>query len=169
LPWWTGKVQTHLAIARGRVGGYGFLNEKTRPEVVRSVRLQLLVYGVGIAVSIAVGRPWFVTFWLLPVVAAQPLLRAILLAEHTACSSDDNAMSNTRTTRTILPVRFLMWNMPFHAEHHRYPALPFFALGPAHEVVGPHLVHVARRGYLGFHLALVKSFGKSSEAVTRAQ
>ena len=44
-----------------------------------------------------------------------------------------------------------MWEMPYHAEHHRYPALPFFALAPAHASLGPHLAHVARRGYLGVH------------------
>jgi fatty acid desaturase len=162
LPWWRGKIRTFVALARGRLGGYGFLNDRTGPQVVRSARLQLLVYGVGIAVSLAAGRPWFVTLWLLPVIAAQPLLRAILLAEHTGCSEDDNALSNTRTTHTVFPVRLLMWEMPYHAEHHRYPALPFFALAPAHDVVGPSLVHVARRGYLGFHVALIKSFGNTT-------
>ena len=163
VPWWIGKLRTHLAIARAqpaRMEGYGFLNERTRPEVIRSVRLQLLAYGAGIAASLAVGRPWIVTLWLLPMVAAQPLLRAILLAEHTACSQDSNALSNTRTTHTTSPVRFLMWEMPYHAEHHRYPALPFFALAAAHQVVGPYLVHVARKGYLGFHRDLIRSFGR---------
>jgi fatty acid desaturase len=156
VPWWIGKLRTHFKIATGQVVSYEFLNEKTRPEVVRSVRLQLLVYGVAIAVSAAIHRAFFLTYWLLPVAAAQPLLRAILLAEHTGCSEDEDPLSNTRTTRTILPVRFLMWNMPYHAEHHRYPALPFFALTSAHERLGPHLVHLARNGYLGVHAAFLK-------------
>jgi fatty acid desaturase len=167
LPWWLGKLRHHVAIARGRVAGYGFLNDRTRPEVIRSVRLQLLVYGLGIAASIAVGRPLIVIFWLLPVAVAQPLLRAILLAEHTACSNDDDAMTNTRTTYTTLPVRFLMWEMPYHAEHHRYPALPFFALRGAHTVVGPHLAHVARKGYVGFHVGLLARYGKAAAGLRR--
>lgn len=167
LPWWRGKLRTHAAIALGRVAGYGFLTDKTRPEVVRSVRWQLLVYGAAIAGSFAVGRPLFVTWWLLPVAAAQPLLRAILLAEHTSCSEDDDPLSNTRTTHTLLPIRFLMWEMPYHAEHHRYPALPFFALRPAHTVVGPHLVHVARRGYLGFHRELLGRFAREARELRR--
>lgn len=164
LPWWIGKLRTHAAIARGRVEGYGFLNDKTRPAVVRSVRLQLLVYGVAIATSVALWQPWFVTFWLLPVAAAQPLLRAILLAEHTGCSNIDNPRSNTRTTYTILPVRFLMWEMPYHAEHHWYPALPFYALRAAHQTVEPRLTHVARAGYLGFHAALVTRLARRTPA-----
>ncbi len=82
----------------------------------------------------------------------QPLLRAILLAEHTGCGETTTRSTNTRTTYTVFPVRFLMWDMPYHAEHHRYPALPFFALADAHESLGPHLSHVARRGYLGVHV-----------------
>jgi len=156
LPWWIGKVRGHFAIARGRVGSYGFLNEKTRPQVIRSVRLQLAVYAAAIAVSVGLGQPLFITHWLLPVAAAQPLLRGILLAEHTGCSQDDNALTNTRTTCTNLPIRFLMWDMPYHAEHHRYPALPFFALASAHQALGPRLAHVARDGYLGMHIALLR-------------
>lgn len=158
--WWVGKLQTYAAIARGKVDGYGFLNADTRPLVVRSVRLQLLVYAAGIGFSFAVGKPLFVTFWLLPVALGQPLLRAILLAEHTGCSEDSDPLTNTRTTYTVAPVRFLMWEMPYHAEHHRHPALPFFALAPAHALLGPRLAHVARDGYVGVHAALLKQLAR---------
>jgi fatty acid desaturase len=36
-----------------------------------------------------------------------------------------------------------MWNMPFHAEHHLYPAIPFHLLPAAHRVLRQHLAHVA--------------------------
>jgi fatty acid desaturase len=114
------------------------------------------VYVGAMAASVAAGHAYFVTFWLLPVAIAQPLLRAILLAEHTGCTENDNPLTNTRTTRTLWPVRFFMWEMPYHAEHHRYPALPFFALASAHLRLGPHLAHVARDGYLGVHAALLR-------------
>jgi fatty acid desaturase len=155
VPWWIGKLRAHATLALGRTSGYGFLNQTTGPLAVRSVRWQLLVYGLAIAASIALGRPYFATYWLVPVVLGQPLLRAILLAEHTGCSSDDNSLTNTRTTHTLWPVRFLMWEMPYHAEHHRYPALPFFALGGVHQSLGPSLAHVARRGYVGLHADLL--------------
>ena len=156
VPWWSGKLRGYAAMARGRVGAYAFLNERTRPQVVRSVRAQLGVYAVAALASLASGRPLFLVYWLVPVALAQPLLRAILLAEHTGCSHDADPLTNTRTTYTIAPVRFLMWNMPYHAEHHRYPALPFFALAAAHRALGPHLRHVERRGYLVFNLAFVR-------------
>jgi fatty acid desaturase len=97
--WWLGKLQTHARIALGRVQDYPFLSDATRPRVVRSVRLQLFVYGLAIALSVAVGEPWVFSFWLLPVALGQPLLRFILLAEHTGCSEDDNR-SRTHAPRT---------------------------------------------------------------------
>src|SRR6187402_2506294 len=165
LPWWLGKLRTHFGIAFGKTHSYGFLNDATTPGVVRSVRWQLAVYGAGIALSFALGRPYFVTYWLVPVALAQPALRALLLAEHTGCSQDSDPLANTRTTHTLFPVRFLMWEMPYHAEHHHFPALPFFALAAVHQKLEARLKHVARHGYSGFHAALLKSFsGRTSEA-----
>ncbi|MGC4086696.1 MAG: fatty acid desaturase [Polyangiaceae bacterium] len=161
VTWWFGKLKTHFTLALGRTAGYPFLNERNAPGVVRSVRLQLLSYGAAIAASVALGYPYFLTHWLLPVAAAQPLLRAILLAEHTGCSQDDNPLSNTRTTYTLWPVRLLMWEMPYHAEHHRYPALPFHTLAEAHALIGPALVHVERAGYTGLHESLLAELSQA--------
>jgi fatty acid desaturase len=160
LPWWLGKLRTHLRLAAGKTSSYGFLNEKTGRRVVRSVRLQLFTYCAAAALSFWLGYPYFVLYWLLPVAAAQPLLRAILLAEHMGCSDSSDMLSNTRTTYTVWPVRFLMWEMPYHADHHRYPALPFFALERAHRRLEPHLSHIARTGYSGFHWDIVKALRK---------
>jgi fatty acid desaturase len=162
VPWWIGKLTTYVKLARGKTDAYPFLSERTARGVVRSVRLQLLVYAAAIALSVWLGRPYFVTYWLLPVAVAQPLLRAILLAEHTGCAENGDALANTRTTYTSWPIRFLMWEMPYHAEHHLYPALPFFALAGAHQSVGAHLVHVARRGYVGVQVDFLKSLARKA-------
>jgi fatty acid desaturase len=67
----------------------------------------------------------------------------VLIAEHTGCSESSDGLSNTRTTLAYAPLRRLMWNMPFHAEHHLYPAIPFHLLPAAHRVLRQHLAHVA--------------------------
>jgi fatty acid desaturase len=161
LPWWLGKLRTYFKLVAGSVGSYRFLNDKSAPPVVRSVRVQMLTYLTAIGLSAWLGYPYFVVYWLVPVALAQPLLRAILLAEHMGCSNDSDMLSNTRTTYTVWPVRFLMWEMPYHAEHHRYPALPFFSLARAHVHLERHLAVVERRGYSGLHLGLLKTFRKS--------
>lgn len=94
---------------------------------------------MAIAISFVFTQPWFITYWLLPLAVGQPILRLILLAEHTGCTLDNNPLSNTRTTLTWLPLRLLMWNMPFHAEHHLYPSIPFHALPQAHQDLQEHL------------------------------
>src|SRR5450432_1279650 len=156
VPWWVGKCRTYFKLATGQTSGYGFLNAKNAPGVVRSVRLQVLTYAAAIALSVKLGHPYFVSYWLVPVALAQPLLRAILLGEHMGCSNDSDMLSNTRTTYTVWPVRFLMWEMPYHADHHRYQALPFFALARVHVSLEPHLSQIARNGYSGLHLAILK-------------
>ena len=48
-----------------------------------------------------------------------------------ALHMDDNGLTNTRTTLTNGLMRLLMWNMPFHTEHHLYPSIPFHRLPDA--------------------------------------
>jgi fatty acid desaturase len=86
----------------------------------------------------------------------QPPLRAYLLAEHTGCTQDRNGLTNTRTTLTSAPVRLLMWDMPYHAEHHLFPSIPFHRLADAHAAVRDRLA-VIQPGYLGWHLRFVRT------------
>jgi fatty acid desaturase len=74
----------------------------------------------------------------------------VLLAEHGGCPFVADGLRNTRTTLTLAPLRRLMWNMPFHAEHHLYPSLPFHALGRAHRQLAPALAELSP-GYLAVH------------------
>jgi fatty acid desaturase len=85
-----------------------------------------------------------------------PLLRAYLITEHTGCSHDNNGLTNTRTTLASLPIRLLMWNMPFHAEHHLFPSIPFHQLPALHQKIGDRLAHVAP-GYVATNRTIVRS------------
>jgi fatty acid desaturase len=155
LPWWIGKVRGHLKVAIGQVKDYPFLPETAYAEVIRSTRLQLLTYGMAIAISTALGHPEFIVlYWVLPLAVGQPILRFILLAEHTGCTNDENPLTNTRTTLTLWPLRLMMWNMPFHAEHHLYPSIPFHALPAAHEELKQHFQHI-EPGYIKVNQGLV--------------
>ncbi|EAZ91217.1 fatty acid desaturase [Crocosphaera chwakensis] len=157
IPWWLGKFQTHFFCAIGLFHNFPYIRENARVKIQRSVQLQLLTYLVAIAVSFYYRQPWFVVGWLFPLAIGQPILRFILLAEHTDCTLDANPFANTRTTLTITPIRLLMWNMPFHAEHHFCPSIPFHALKKAHQSLLPHLKYAAN-GYIKFNLALIKNF-----------
>ncbi len=142
LPWWWGKLKTHARVALGQLESYPFIPENARAEVIRSTRLQLVVYLAAILISVIAHQPWFVLYWLLPLCVGQPILRFILLAEHTGCSYDRNPFTNTRSTTTLFPLRLLMWNMPFHTEHHLYPSIPFYQLPKAHQALSQYFTHV---------------------------
>jgi fatty acid desaturase len=155
--WWLGKIKTYYRIATGKLDNMPYIAENAKYEVIKSIRLQLTVYGIAIAVSLIFQQPWFITLWLLPLILGQPILRLILLAEHTGCSNDDNSLTNTRTTLTWFPIRFLMWNMPFHAEHHLYPSIPFHALPQAHQELKEHF-QVIEQGYFKVNQEIVGNF-----------
>ena len=156
--WWLGKIQTHFKVAMGKLKNMPYIAESARDEVIRSNRLQLAVYGIAIAISLVFQQPWFITFWLLPLAVGQPILRFILLAEHTGCQQDNNPLSNTRTTLTWFPIRLMMWNMPFHAEHHLYPSIPFHALPQAHQELKEHFTAIDR-GYWKVNQNIIENFG----------
>lgn len=159
LPWWIDKIRGHLRAALGQFDDCPFIPETARAEVTDSTRWQLTVYAAAIALSFAIGQPWFILYWLLPLFVGQPLLRFILLGEHTGCSLDANLLTNTRVTLTLWPVRFFMWNMPFHAVHHLYPAIPFHALPKAYQQLSSHFVHVDS-GYIKVNRDIVAKLGQ---------
>jgi fatty acid desaturase len=150
LPWWLGKLRGHWRGLRGDFSANPYIPAEAAERVRTSIRWQFSVYGVLLLLSLPGGNGFLPRFWLLPLLLGQPLLRFVLLAEHGGCAFSANGLANTRTTLTLAPLRRLMWNMPFHAEHHLYPSLPFHALPRAHAALAPRLVHCAR-GYLGVH------------------
>jgi fatty acid desaturase len=158
IPWWIGKIRGHVRCAMGQMEDCPYIPETVRSEVQQSVQLQLAVYVVAIAASLYFQQPWFVLAWLLPLAIGQPILRLILLAEHTGCTLDANPFTNTRTTLTWWPLRLLMWNISFHAEHHFCPSLPFHALAKAHQSLRSHLHHMDS-GYVAVNLGIIDNLG----------
>ncbi len=131
LPYWRERIATTLRHASGRVGE-PFIAPRLRGRVAREARLLLGAYAALATASIVAGSAVLLWLWILPVLLGQPFLRLYLLAEHTGCPLVPDMLKNSRTTLTTALVRRLAWNMPYHAEHHAVPALPFHALPAAH-------------------------------------
>ncbi len=72
---------------------------------------------------------------MLPLRLGAPALRGYLLAEHGRCPHVADMLQNSRTTPTNRLVRWLAWNMPYHSEHHAYPAVPFHKLPLMHAMM----------------------------------
>ncbi len=148
--YWRDRLGELARHAAGRVDD-GFVPVAERGMIAREARLHLAAYAAVLAASIGAGSAAALWFWVLPAVLGQPFLRLYLLAEHTGCIEDpDDMVRNTRTTFADPLVRFLMWNMPFHTEHHAYPAVPFHALPRLHALMRDRLA-VTAPGYGAFH------------------
>ena len=149
LPVWISHGRTLVGNALGRADD-PFLPNAARDHVRRESQAMLGGYALVIAASAALGDASLVHVWLLPALLGQPFLRLYLLAEHGRCPHVANMFENTRTTFTTWLVRKLAWNMPFHAEHHAFPAVPFHRLPALHRLVRAHL-KVTEHGYGRFH------------------
>ena len=81
-------------------------------------------------------------------------MRAIRMTEHVGRPNIRDMKQNTRTNLVTLPMRFMCWNMNYHAEHHYASSVPFHALPKLHRKLEGY-VHVENRGYLGAHIDII--------------
>lgn len=167
LPLWWSQLRILFDLARGDATA-DYIPERARAKTVREARLYLLCYGVlavAVMASSAVAQT-VIWLWLVPVLLGQPFLRAYLLAEHGLCPPVANMLENSRTTFTNRVVRWLAWNMPFHAEHHAYPSVPWHHLPNFHEITQAHLASTSD-GYIAFHREYAADLRGKGRAVSR--
>ncbi len=157
--YWTSAVRLLLRNAIGRAEA-PFVPPRLRPRLVREARIMLAAYAAVAVLSVAFRSDAALVYWVVPSLLGQPFLRAYLLAEHTGLPLVESFWENTRTTLTGAPIRFLAWNMPFHAEHHASPGVPFYALPALHVRQRGKLKAVAP-GYVAFHRDWQKRLGAS--------
>jgi fatty acid desaturase len=160
VPYWALRLRVVWDCWRGDLAAYPYVSEAAAAKIIRSVRAMTIVLMGASLVSMAVfGRATPLLYWVGPQLLGQPPLRAYLLAEHTGCTQDRNGLTNTRTTLTNWLVRLLMWEMPYHAEHHLYPSIPFHRLADAHGLIRDKLGYV-QPGYLRWNVALARSLAR---------
>ncbi len=149
LPVWLGHFKTLWTNATGRCRD-SYVPPKGLPKVRTEARAMIAFYAVVLLVCLYFRSTLLLYVWIVPAVLGQPFLRLYLLAEHGRCPFVANMLENTRTTFTNWFVRKLAWNMPFHAEHHAYPGVPFHQLPAFHVLIERHL-KVTEAGYVRFH------------------
>lgn len=155
---WREYAATLLANAMGR-GQARYIPAARDAGIAWEARAYLLGYAVLLGVSLWAQNAVLLFVWLVPLVLGQPFLRLNLMAEHGRCAFVVNMLENTRTTYTNRLVRALAWNMPYHAEHHSYPTVPFPQLPALHALMQPHLA-VTAAGYSGFHREYQAGLGR---------
>jgi fatty acid desaturase len=128
LPYWIAGFRGLIVRAGGTLSEPIYATERVRRSVVLEARWVLAIYAMALGLSIATQSTVLLWYWVIPALLGQPVLRLYLLAEHSGCPRTRDMLENSRTTYTNALVRFLAWNMPFHAEHHAWPSIPFHAL-----------------------------------------
>jgi len=157
IPNWYDRVTVTLRHAlTGRVPE-PFVPAHKRTVVVREARLLWGCYLAVLGISLFFSRADGLLYWILPVIAGQPVLRLFLLAEHTGCDFSEDTFANTRTTHTHWALRLLTWQMAYHREHHAFPSVPFHALAEVHALTRDRLAATAP-GYLAVHRELIQKF-----------
>ncbi|MCM2372122.1 fatty acid desaturase [Aporhodopirellula aestuarii] len=142
---------------------------RARRKIVWESRLVLLLY-VGSAV-LAVNWMPRLGYLLVSLFVAHSFLALYLASEHTGCEMTGNILNRTRTVISNRLMRFFMWNLPYHSEHHAYPSIPFYCLPQLHEALHDDLVYVDP-GYCKLHGRVIgKIFRKqdSSELARHQQ
>ena len=119
-----------------------------------------LVVILAVLGALAVRWPSIVlTVWAVPFALAVTFGLAIpSMPEHYGCGDGRDALEHTRTVRSNVLFRFLLWNNNFHAEHHLYPAVPWHNQPKLHEYLaaaGRH--HHLEASYARWHARLAWS------------
>ncbi|SKA04750.1 Fatty acid desaturase [Enhydrobacter aerosaccus] len=156
IPFLVLRLRDVFLFPFGYRGGITYIHEQAWPEVRRWGRWLLVFYALLLAGSLALHTTLLLWVWLLPLLVGLPFLRLYLVCEHTLCPHSDDGFANTRTTLSNPLVRFLMWNLPYHAEHHLFPNIAFHHLPEAHTYLRPHLKHVAK-GYIQVQAEILRS------------
>jgi len=152
VDYWWAKVTTLIGNSVGPLTA-----SYIPPRKRRALRAEAVLLIVAYGVVFAMGPTALLWLWIVPLILGFPVLRLYLLAEHGRCPEVEDMFLNTRTTLTTRVVRFLAWNMPYHAEHHAMPSVPFHKLPVLHDMTAAHLGQVSD-GYSGFSKSYVASF-----------
>jgi len=161
LPYWIAEVRSVLAHAFGRMTDTFYANDRQRDAVILEARIALAIYAAVAVISLWTRSDAALIYWVVPALLGQPALRLYLMAEHTLCPLSDDMLENTRTTYTNGLVRFLAWNMPYHAEHHAFPAVPFHRLPEVNRAIRDRLKSTAP-GYRAVQRDILNSYSRGS-------
>ena len=77
-----------------------------------------------------------------------------LMCEHAGLPHTGSILRRTRSVASNALVRFWLWNMNYHAEHHGWPSIPWHRLPHAHAELAPALEALAS-GYIAQHRSVL--------------
>ncbi len=168
MEFWPKMIGT---LHRGVTGRFNerekdFLPVSERSRIIWEARCMVAFYIALAAASVVFSFwPGLLAFWIVPRLIAEPSLRLVRMAEHTGMEENANWLANTRTTVSNPVVRFLYWQMQYHAEHHMAPSVPFYNLEALHHALPgkpEEREYVISKGYIRAHRDIVANLGNGA-------
>ena len=156
LPYWKNKFTDILRHVFGKLsaGERKFIPRLEQKTVFKEARIMVFLYCLLLTGSYYFDNWALLWYWWLPVMIGEPVMRAIRLTEHVGRPNTNDLKENTRSSLISFPMKFLCWNMNYHAEHHYAASIPFHALPKLHDKLKGY-VYVEERGYLGAHIDII--------------
>jgi fatty acid desaturase len=134
-------MKTHLRHARGIIKGEW--EERIFPDkesgntktLIRWARILIFGHLALAALFIAIGQPILIVIVQFPFYGSW-LANLCGFPQHAGLKSDIDDFRYLCRTMILSPIpAFLYWNMNYHAEHHMYPAIPFWKLKKLHALI----------------------------------
>ena len=147
----------------GALGMPEFIRKRAFPYVRPNIRLKLFLNSLSV---VLVQVAFFLLaiyvnpgFWglFLGQAVGHCFLASYTIAEHTGLPNEGTIFDKTRSIKASKLVNFIMWNMPYHAEHHAYPEIPFYSLPKLHELMNDEIMHKDKTHPLFHWMALKKT------------
>ena len=136
-----------------RLKFFPFMNPKRRLELFIESSLVLGVYLFILLLAIIVNTAFFAIF--VGQIVGHLILAFYLTLEHNGLPHDGDVLEKTRSINTFKVIKIIMWNMPYHAEHHAYPSVPFHSLPLLNIELSDELKH-KEDGVYSFHYLTIK-------------
>ena len=157
LPFLSFKIGMAINGALGmlefiRTRFYPFVRPQMRLVIALESIIVLSFYGIlaGLAIYVYSG------LWGLFIgqMVGHCLLAFYLTIEHNGLPHEGDIFDKTRSFHQNKLLNLIMWNMPYHAAHHAYPAVPFHALPLLQETINNEVIH--HENHINFHLEVLK-------------
>ena len=167
IGFWKGSLGWYWRGLSGRWNAFDrtFLPEVEFGRASIEIRIQIAILVALLMVSWWFESSAILWFWLLPRLLGEPMMRLLRMAEHAGAELSPNLLASVRTTYTNPFIRFYYWQMPYHAEHHLYPSVPFHRLAELNKLTAPHLQCVGL-GYFAVHREIIRSAIRNGRSET---
>jgi fatty acid desaturase len=119
-----------------------WLPERDRARVRVEAAVILTLHGLILTACARAGAAWV---WPTLFVIGHAGMGPFLACEHTGLPMEGPVLARTRSLRTHPVIAWFAWNMNLHAEHHGWPAVPWWQLPALSRTLGDRVPH--RMGY----------------------